>query len=155
MENVNSHLRDEETEGQLVNPRPCPWFLRPSVLSWLSDPGASNDSSQVISGVRSSPASSKRSKSKAWPQRLYHHYPSRTCLLKTGISAGSECAAAFVALLGKRKTWLLRAVVFYFSVKRKLILVFLFGLKCCSLLFPPYNLKGNICLLRKEMIIID
>lgn len=55
----------------------------------------------------------------------------------------------------KRKTWLLRAVVFYFSVKRKLILVFLFGLKCCSLLFPPYNLKGNICLLRKEMIIID
>lgn len=72
-----------------------------------------------------------------------------------GISAGSECTVAFVALLGKRKTWLLQAVVFYFSVKRKLILVFLFGLKCCSLLFPPYNLKGNICLLRKEMIIID
>lgn len=72
-----------------------------------------------------------------------------------GGSGGSDYTVTFVALLEKEKTWLLRAVVFYFSVKRKLILVFLFGLKCCSLLFPPYNLKGNICLLRKEMIIID
>lgn len=47
----------------------------------------------------------------------------------------------FVALFEKRKTWLLRAVVFYFSIKKELILVFLFGLKCCSLLFSALQFK--------------
>lgn len=54
-----------------------------------------------------------------------------------GISGGDEHTVAVIALLGKEKPGFLELL--YFSVKRKLILIFLFGLKCCSLLFPPYN----------------
>lgn len=53
----------------------------------------------------------------------------------------NEYTVAFCCSFGKKKTWLLRAVVFYFSIKKELILVFLFGLKCCSLLFSALQFK--------------